>query len=155
MNAPAAAGPDNRRAMYRFFEILRTGSFERLEEVLHEDYVADTPQSGERVRGIENQRAIFRNYPGGLDRGGITADEVHIVGPERRFIMTPTFHVVEVQGSGDTLTVYSKARYPDGSDWYVVTLAAFRDGKIARTTQFFAPSFAPPAWRAQWVERMD
>ena len=30
----------------------------------------------------------------------------------------------------------------------------FRGGKVARETQYFADPFAPPARRAQWVERM-
>jgi hypothetical protein len=29
----------------------------------------------------------------------------------------------------------------------------FRDGKVARETQYFADLFDAPAWRAQWVER--
>ncbi len=62
---------------------------------------------------------------------------------------------MQVQGSGDTLTIYTKARYPDGSEWYVVTRATFRDGKIARAIRFYAPRFEPPPWRARWVERTE
>ncbi len=31
----------------------------------------------------------------------------------------------------------------------------FRGDKIAGETQYFADPFVAPAWRAQWVERMD
>jgi hypothetical protein len=31
----------------------------------------------------------------------------------------------------------------------------FRDDKVARETQYFADPFVAPAWRAQWVERID
>jgi hypothetical protein len=31
----------------------------------------------------------------------------------------------------------------------------FRDGKVARETQYFADPFEAAAWRAQWVERID
>jgi hypothetical protein len=31
----------------------------------------------------------------------------------------------------------------------------FTDDKVGRETQYFADPFVAPAWRAQWVERMD
>jgi hypothetical protein len=31
----------------------------------------------------------------------------------------------------------------------------FTGDKVARETQYFADSFVAPAWRAQWVERMN
>ena len=31
----------------------------------------------------------------------------------------------------------------------------FRDGKVARETQYFADPFEPGPSRAQWVERME
>jgi hypothetical protein len=31
----------------------------------------------------------------------------------------------------------------------------FRDGKVARETQYFADPFEASAWRRPWVERMD
>jgi hypothetical protein len=36
-----------------------------------------------------------------------------------------------------------------------VSIMEFRDDKVARETQYFADPFVAPAWRAQWVERMD
>jgi hypothetical protein len=30
-----------------------------------------------------------------------------------------------------------------------------RDGKIWRDTRYYAEPFEAPAWRAQWVERME
>jgi hypothetical protein len=44
---------------------------------------------------------------------------------------------------------------PDGSDWHVISIVTLRDGKIARQVAFFAPCYAVPEWRAQWVESMD
>jgi ketosteroid isomerase-like protein len=154
MPAKPAAGPDHRLVLHRFFEILNSGSFDELEEVLHQEFVSDTPQSGERVRGIENQRQIFRNFPGGIG-GGRAVEDIHVVGSERQLIMTPTFHIVQVEGIGDSLSVYVKGHYPDGTDWFIVNLVTFRDGKISRTIQFFAPLFEPPGWRARWVEKME
>jgi O-glycosyl hydrolase len=31
----------------------------------------------------------------------------------------------------------------------------FRDGKVFRERIYFAEPWEPPAWRAQWVERME
>jgi hypothetical protein len=31
----------------------------------------------------------------------------------------------------------------------------FKGDKVARETQYFADPFVAPAWRAQWVERME
>jgi hypothetical protein len=36
---------------------------------------------------------------------------------------------------------------------YTVSIMEFRDGKVARETQYFAEPFAAPDWRAKWVER--
>jgi hypothetical protein len=31
----------------------------------------------------------------------------------------------------------------------------FRDGKVARETQYFVDTFDPPPWRAEWVEQRE
>ncbi len=43
----------------------------------------------------------------------------------------------------------------DGKPSYTASIMEFRDDKVARETQYFADPFVAPAWRAQWVERMD
>ena len=37
---------------------------------------------------------------------------------------------------------------------YTVSIMEFRDGKVARETQYFADPFEPGPSRAQWVEPM-
>ena len=69
--------------------------------------------------------------------------------------MTPTFNLVRIEGTGDTFTVVARSRYPDGSEWYVISLLTLRDGKVAKQLAFFAPCYPPPGWRAQWVEPID
>jgi ketosteroid isomerase-like protein len=46
---------------------------------------------------------------------------------------------------------------PDGDGIPVsfVGIIEFRDGKIARMTEYFANPFEAPAWRADLVERME
>ena len=42
----------------------------------------------------------------------------------------------------------------DGRPSYTVSIMEFRDGKVARETQYFGDPFEPGPSRAQWVEQM-
>ena len=145
---------DTRAVLQRLFDILSTGDVSALDEVMHPDYVQVMPQSGERVVGLDNYRSIIDNYPGGQNRVVVDAQgDFHVAGHGPHYVMTPTFNLVRVEGEGDELTSYVKARYPDGSEWYIINFVTLKDGKILHSTDFFAPLFDAPEWRAQWVER--
>jgi ketosteroid isomerase-like protein len=141
----------NRAVLERLGQIIRSGDLDALAEVTHPDFVQEIPQSGERVVGVANFRSILQNLPGGGSTITI-ADDPYIAGEEAHYVMTPTFNVVKVEGSGDELTSYVKARYPDGSDWYIISFTSFKDGKIIKRVDFYAPFFEPPPWRAEWTE---
>jgi hypothetical protein len=99
--------------------------------IYHEDAVLDYPQSGERTRGrrnIQGQRASQPN--------------------KKRFT------VRRIIGSGDLWVTEFILTY-DAKPSYTVSIMEFRGDKVARETQYFADSFPAPAFRAQWVERMD
>lgn len=145
----------------RRLDIMNLGDLDELDEVLDEEYTQVIPQSGEVVRGIENVRAIFENYPG-AEKGfapQMATDDL-IVEPKPFDILTTTFtmsplpgyHLIHIEDQGSSFTSYATARYPDGSEWFVVTITNVRDHKILSETLFFAPRFDPPKWRAQWVE---
>jgi hypothetical protein len=102
-------------------------------ELRHEDFVAEMPQSGERIRGRDNMRAIQRAFP-----------------PDR----TPTFRVRRITGGGDVWTVEAVGDY-GGEVFLVVCVFEFRDSKISRETRYYPQPFEAPEWRTQWVERMD
>jgi len=119
-----------------------------LNELVHSDFEDRYPQSGERIRGLGNLRAIIEHYPGGYTGGGID----RVVGAEDRWAMTPTFSVLRIEGTGDHFTGVSRGRYPDGSEWYIVNIGQVRDGRVWRVETYFAPTFGPPEWRAEWVE---
>jgi hypothetical protein len=112
------------------------------------DWFVDYPQSGERIRGHANDRAIADHYPGGLPE----IDPGRVVGSEDRWVVTPSFTYQRIAGSGDTWWGEGKAQYPDGSTWHVATMYQLRDGRVFRETTYWALPFDPPAWRAQWVE---
>ena len=99
-------------------------------ELRHEDFVAEMPQSGERIRGRDNMRAMQRAFP-----------------PDS----APTFTVRRITGAGDVWTVEATGDY-GGEIFLVVVIFEFRDGRIARETRYYPQPFEPPAWRSQWVE---
>ena len=89
------------------------------------------PQSGERTRGrsnIQNQRASQPNKKG--------------------------FSIRRVIGSGELWVTEFILTY-DGKPPCTVSIMEFKGDKVARETQYFAGPFVAPAFRAQWVERMD
>jgi hypothetical protein len=105
--------------------------FETEHRIYHENAVLEYPQSGERTRGrrnIENQRASQ---------------------PSKK-----RFAVQRIIGGGDLWVTEFILTY-DGKPSYTVSIMEFRDEKVARETQYFADPFVAPAWRAQWVERID
>jgi hypothetical protein len=133
--------------------------WDAMRALLHPDFVEDWPQSGERIVGYENKRAILENYPGGLPSAGFGtrrivggdsgADGVAPPGPYAFFT------VVRLIGGGDTFTFEGTAAYADGSMTHVVATIELRDGQVWRATTYFAPPFEAPDWRAAWVERVD
>jgi hypothetical protein len=99
----------------------------------HDDFVADIPQSGERIRGRDAMREMQQGFP-----------------PET----IPTFTIRKITGGGDEWTVEGTGRYGEET-WLVVVVFEFRDGKIARETRYYPQPFEAPEWRARWVEPMD
>lgn len=115
------------------------------------DWVAEMPQTGERIRGHANDRAIMAAWPGGHPEGSVH----RIVGTEDRWVTTPAWTIERVTGSGDMWWVESDARYPDGSQWSAVILIELRNGKVFRERWHFGQPIDAPAWREPFVERMD
>jgi hypothetical protein len=114
-------------------------------------WTAEMPQSGERIRGHANDRAIMAAWP-----GGVPSSSVHrIVGTEDRWVATAAWTLQRIGGSGDMWWIEADASYPDGSVWSTVILIELRDGKVLRERWHFGQPFDAPSWRAPFVERMD
>ena len=99
--------------------------------IYHEDAVLEYPQSGERTRGrsnIQNQRASQ---------------------PSKK-----RFSIRRIIGTGALWVTEFILTY-DGKPSYTVSIMEFSGDKVARETQYFADPFVAPAFRAQWVERVD
>ncbi len=120
-----------RAALDQHWAASDANDFETEHLIYHEDAVLDYPQSGERTRGrsnIQNQRASQ---------------------PSKK-----RFTVRRIIGSGDLWVTELILTY-DGKPSNTVSIMEFKGVKVARETQYFADPFVAPAWRAQWVERMD
>ena len=99
-------------------------------QIYREDAVLEYPQSGERIRGRRNIQAS-------------------------RFVQLSRkrFTVRRILGAADLWITEFVITY-DARPSYTVSIMEFRDGKVARETQYFGDPFEPGPSRAQWVERM-
>ncbi len=123
----------------KFEEALKSGDFGRLSGVIQEyatdDFVEEWPQSGERLTKDASMK-MAENYPkmSGTD---------------------PKFTYRRMLGGGDVFVVEGTIDYGDGIPVRYVGVGELRDGKVARMTEYFANPFEAPAWRADFVERME
>ena len=101
--------PDNRAIVERYARAI-PGDFATLGELRHPDFVEDWPQSGERIRGHANYRAIHENYPGGLP----DLKPKRILGSEDRWVVSPTFTPLRIVGTGDVYVIHSAGAYAGG-----------------------------------------
>jgi ketosteroid isomerase-like protein len=121
----------NRQAVERFWQTMTTNDWHAAGELLHDDYLLEWPQSGERIRGRDNFAAINANYPAaGPWRFAV-----------RRIITGDAGAASDVIVTAPSLT----AR--------VVSFFELRDGRIWRMVEYWPDPFAAAEWRAQWVER--
>jgi ketosteroid isomerase-like protein len=118
-------------ALERHWAASDTNDFEVEHDIYREDAVLEYPQSGERIRGRRNIRASRTAQPN-----------------QKRFTVR---RIVGSRGLWVTEFVLSY----DGRPSYTVSIMEFRDGKVARETQYFSDPFEPGPSRAQWVERIS
>jgi hypothetical protein len=103
------------------------------QDVVHamyvEDAVLELPQSGERMIGVANIKAMRSAYPASL-----------------------TASIQRMRGSGDFWVTELVLTY-DGTPMHAVNIMEMRNGRIVHETIYFGDPFEAPAWRAQWVEQ--
>lgn len=130
---------DNMALAARFEEVLKAGDFGGLAQLTQEyatdDFVEEWPQSGERLTKAASIR-MAESYP---QMSGTT----------------PKFKYRRMIGGGDVFVVEGTIDYGDGVPVSFVGVGEIRDGKVARMTEYFANPFEAPAWRADFVERME
>ena len=122
---------NNKQVVEKFWAAMQTNDFKAAGGFLHDDYVLEWPQSGERIRGRENFVAVNTNYPA-YGRWEFTIHRILAEGNE----------VVSDVGVTDGV-VTGRA----------ITFSTIRDGKIMHQIEFWPDPFEPPEWRAEWVEK--
>lgn len=121
---------DARQVLESFWSAMQTNDFHAAAMLLHDDYVLEWPQSGERVRGRENFAALNTAYPA----EGIWQFRINRIVAEEDQVVTDV-----------TVT--------DGSRTdRAITFSTIRDGRIWRQVEYWPEAFDAPAWRTQWVE---
>lgn len=142
----------NREVVERYIEAIIKQDFDALDQLRHADYLADWPQSGERIRGAANARAITDHYPGGLAGGRVEKKALH--GSDDRWVTTPIGTLLRITGTGDIYTGLFTALYAGESrPWYIAAFIELRDGKVLRETAIFGAPLDAPTWRTRWVEK--
>jgi hypothetical protein len=106
--------------------------FEAEHAIYRENAVLEYPQSGERIRGRRNIQAS------------------RVAQPNRK-----RFTVRRILGAGDLWVTEFILAY-DGRPSYSVSIMEFRDGEVARETQYFAapssPGLRERIWLSAWNE---
>ena len=115
-----------------FWAAMQTNDFKAAGEFLHDDYVLEWPQSGERIRGRANFVAVNEHYPA-HERWEFTVHRILAEGDE----------VVSDVGVTDGV-ITARA----------ITFSTLHAGKILRQSEFWPDPFEPAAWRAGWVEKI-
>jgi hypothetical protein len=128
---PGPRDQEIRAALDQHWAASDANDFETEHLIYHEDAVLEYPQSGERTRGRRDIQGQRSSQPS-----------------KKRFT------VQRIIGSGDLWVTELILTY-DGKPSYTVSIMEFIDDKVARERQYFADPFVAPAFRAQWVERID
>ncbi len=121
----------NENIIERLIACINENRIEVMDELFHEDAIMDWPQSGERVVGGENRRAIYKSFP-----------KLPKITPRRML------------GAGNLVVAEATLDYGDNALYQTVFIFEFRDGKIEKETAYWSQSFPAPEWRAKWVEKM-
>jgi hypothetical protein len=57
---------ENRNTLERFSQAFARHDLDAIDDLVHDDYVEEYSQSGERIRGKQTARTVMENYPGDL-----------------------------------------------------------------------------------------
>ena len=131
----------------RLTAVLSANDWPRLSTVFAPDAVMEYPQSGEAFRGLDHIRAQFEEYPG---TSQVTVDAIAVAANEPTYVLSPSYTVISVGGSGKAATATLRARYPDGSLWWVVVVYETAGERISQAKVYFAADFEPAEWRAPY-----
>lgn len=123
---------DSKELIKQFWQTMQSNNFYAVAQLLHDDFILEWVQSGERIRGRENFAKLNTAYP--------TQGIWH-------------FTINSIVADGDE--VVTDVSVTDGTlRDRVITFSTIRDGKIWKQIEFWPEPFTAPEWRKQWVEKM-
>ncbi len=117
----------------RYWATMNSNDFWAIGELLHDGFVLDYPQSGERIRGRENNSRLNADYPSS-GPWHFTVDRLLVDGDRA---------VSDVNVRGAEI------------DTRVISFFEVRDGLIWRMSEYWPDPFDPPADRAHLVEHLS
>jgi hypothetical protein len=120
-----------RAALERHWTASRTGDQKGENDIYHDDAICEYPQSGERVLGSHNLRALREQFPA-----------------------APTLSIRRIFGTGNLWITESVITY-EGRIVHYLSIMEFREGKVFRETQYITDPFEAPAWREAYVESKE
>ena len=130
---------DVREMAAKFEEAMKSGDFGAMPALIKEygadDFVEEWPQSGERLKKAASMK-MAESYP---EMSGTT----------------PKFTYRRMLGGGDVFVIEGTIDYGDGIPVSYVGIGEMRGDKIGKMTEYFANPFEAPAWRADYVEKME
>jgi len=124
---------DEQQAYHLLAELFSSLSVEEEDQIRHEDYTMEWPQSGERLRGRQKMKEFQEAHAGSRPPRRL-----------RRVLVRDGLWVVE--GVID---------YGGGREVDFVLILELRDGKVFRETRYYADPFEASESREQWFERME
>jgi hypothetical protein len=116
--------PEFAAAATKTFDAFNARRFAEFATYVTDDIVETYPQSGERLEGREQQRAMHEAFP-----------------------EPPTFTIRNVRRDGNLAVVELDEAYTNGGVWKTVFILELRDGLVSSLTGYFSEPFAAPEWR--------
>lgn len=125
----------NKAAVLRVWKAFDDRDFARAGEELHDDFVAEWPHSGERIRGRENFVRVNAEHP-----------DPWI-----------SIEVLRIVGEGDVVASAVAVPVEGSNVAYAASFFEFRDGRIVKLIEYWVDgnSQEPYESRAGFVERLD
>lgn len=114
----------------RYWQAMNTNDWIATSALLHDDFLLEYPQSGERFRGRKNFVALNGDYPAA---GPWSFSVQRIVAGEQQAVSDVTVSAPSVTAR-------------------VISFFELRDGKIWRVMEYWPDDFEAAAWRASMAE---
>lgn len=123
----------SRDILEHFWAAMARNDFRAAGDFLHDDFILDWPQSGERIRGRDNFVAVNEHYPA----AGRWQFAVHRLVADSGMVVTDVTVTDGVQMGR------------------AITFSELRDGWIVRQVEYWPEPFEAAAWRRPWTEKIE